>query len=68
MATGSLAEFYGHVHSMTSRLFSVDRLVQLACNELRNVVTEEKVVARRKVHVGDIRAELGLDVEEGEGE
>ncbi|PWN28235.1 TBC-domain-containing protein [Jaminaea rosea] len=65
IATGSLAEFYGMVHSMTSRLFNVDRLVQLACHDLRNVVTEEKIEARRKVHVADIRAELGLDEEAG---
>lgn len=29
-ATTSPAAFYGHVHSMTSRLFSVDRLLQVS--------------------------------------
>ncbi|PWN22480.1 TBC-domain-containing protein [Microstroma glucosiphilum] len=60
IATTSPAAFYGHVHSMTSRLFSVDRLLQLACQDLRNVVTEEKVLRRRRIHIADIKDELGL--------
>ena len=31
LATRSAAAFYGQVHSMTSRLFSVDRLVKVSC-------------------------------------
>ncbi|CAO1627249.1 unnamed protein product [Sympodiomycopsis kandeliae] len=61
LATTSPAAFYGHVHSMTSRLFSVDRLMQIACRDLRTVITVDKVESKRKRHVADLKTELALD-------
>ncbi|CAO1613379.1 unnamed protein product [Parajaminaea phylloscopi] len=65
LATNSVAEFYGHVHSMTSRLFCVDKLVQIACQDLRIAINEDKIAARRQAHVRDLRGELGLTEDDG---
>lgn len=61
LATNSPAAFYGHVHSMTSRLFSVDRLISIACHDLSAAITVEKVEAKRSRHVESIKLELGLE-------
>lgn len=61
LATTSPAAFYGHVHSMTSRLFSVDRLISIASQDLRASITVEKVEAKRARHVSGIKLELGLE-------
>lgn len=60
LATKSPAAFYGLVHSMTSRLFSVDRLIQMACGELKEKIKYEDILKLREVRVKEIERELGL--------
>ncbi|KAK0549527.1 hypothetical protein OC845_003065 [Tilletia horrida] len=61
LATSGPAAFYGHMHSLTSRMFSVDRLFKLACGELATTIRYPQILTRREKHVKDLRVELGLD-------
>ncbi|EPQ31674.1 uncharacterized protein PFL1_01007 [Pseudozyma flocculosa PF-1] len=61
LATTSAAAFYGQVHSMTSRLFSVDRLIKLACEDLKPSIRYAVILEKRERHVADLTRELGLD-------
>ncbi|PWN49016.1 TBC-domain-containing protein [Violaceomyces palustris] len=51
LATTSAAAFYGQVHSMTSRLFSVDRLIKLACEDLKHSIRYAIILDKRERHV-----------------
>ncbi|SNX83440.1 uncharacterized protein MEPE_02147 [Melanopsichium pennsylvanicum] len=62
LATTSASSFYGLAHSLTSRLFSVDKLIHLACNELKASIRYANVLEKRERHVADLTAELGLDL------
>ncbi|KAK0535590.1 hypothetical protein OC834_001455 [Tilletia horrida] len=61
IATSGPAAFYGHMHSLTSRMFSVDRLMKLACEDLVQTIKYPNILVRREKHVKDLRMELGLD-------
>lgn len=61
LATSGPAAFYGHMHSLTSRMFSVDRLMKLACEDLVHTIKYPNILTRREKHVQDLRSELGLD-------
>lgn len=60
LATKSPAAFYGLVHSMTSRLFSVDKLINMACGELKEKIKYEDILLLRASRVREIEEELGL--------
>lgn len=60
LATTSASAFYGLAHSLTSRLFSADRLIHLACNELKASIRYANILEKRERHVADLTAELGL--------
>ena len=62
LATTSASSFYGLAHSLTSRLFSVDKLIHLACNELKASIRYANILEKRERHVADLTAELGLDL------
>ncbi|SPO22937.1 uncharacterized protein UTRI_01615 [Ustilago trichophora] len=62
LATTSASSFYGLAHSLTSRLFSVDKLIHLACNELKTSIRYANILEKRERHVADLTAELGLDL------
>lgn len=62
LATTSASSFYGLAHSLTSRLFSVDKLIQLACNELKASIRYANILEKRERHVADLTSELGLDL------
>ncbi|UZJ53989.1 hypothetical protein CBS101457_003309 [Exobasidium rhododendri] len=61
LETSSPSAFYSFVHGMTSHLFSVDRLIKLACEDLKSTVRKEMILERREKHVQDLTIELGLD-------
>ncbi|KAJ1028790.1 hypothetical protein NDA16_001955 [Ustilago loliicola] len=61
-ATTSASSFYGLAHSLTSRLFSVDKLIHLACNELKASIRYANILEKRERHVADLTTELGLDL------
>ncbi|TKY86622.1 hypothetical protein EX895_004261 [Sporisorium graminicola] len=63
LATGSASAFYGLAHSLTSRLFSVDKLIHLACNELKASIRYASILEKRERHVADLTAELGLGLD-----
>lgn len=62
LATTSASSFYGLAHSLTSRLFGVDRLIHLACNELKASIRYANILEKRERHVAELTAELGLDL------
>lgn len=74
LAADSAGGFYGVVHSMTSHLFAVDRLVLLACGAaeggascgLKDKISVEKVERSRKKHVEMLAKELGLESTAGD--
>ncbi|KAE8266515.1 hypothetical protein A4X09_0g5832 [Tilletia walkeri] len=61
LSTSGPAAFYGHMHSLTSRMFSVDRLMKLACEDFAQTIKYPNILTRREKHVKDLRSELGLD-------
>uniref|UniRef100_V5EAL6 Rab-GAP TBC domain-containing protein n=1 Tax=Kalmanozyma brasiliensis (strain GHG001) TaxID=1365824 RepID=V5EAL6_KALBG len=61
LATTSASSFYALAHSVTSRLFSTDRLVHLACTELKASIRYADILGRRERHVADLTVELGLN-------
>ncbi|SJX61547.1 uncharacterized protein SRS1_12532 [Sporisorium reilianum f. sp. reilianum] len=63
LATSSASAFYGLAHSLTSRLFSVDKLIHLACTELKASIRYANILEKRERHVADLTAELGLGVD-----
>ncbi|KAJ9478446.1 Rab-GAP TBC domain-containing protein [Pseudozyma hubeiensis] len=60
LATTSASAFYGLAHSLTSRLFAVDRLISLACSELKASIRYANILEKRERHVADLTRELGL--------
>ncbi|CAD6891748.1 unnamed protein product [Tilletia laevis] len=61
LSTSGPAAFYGHMHSLTSRMFSVDRLMKLACEDFAQTIKYPNILTRREKHVKDLRSELGLE-------
>lgn len=51
LATTSAASLYGLARTITSRLFNVDRLMQLACTELKTTIRYINVLEKRERHV-----------------
>ncbi|GAC76422.1 ypt/rab GTPase activating protein [Moesziomyces antarcticus T-34] len=62
LATSSASSFYGLAHSLTSRLFGVDKLIHLACTELKSTIRYANILEKRERHVADLTSELGLDL------
>lgn len=60
LATTSASSFYGLAHSLTSRLFCVDKLINLACTELKASIRYANILQKRERHVADLTVELGL--------
>jgi hypothetical protein len=61
LGTQSPSAFYGLMHGMTSHMFSADKLISVACDDLRSSIRADKIKERRAVHMRDLTVELGLD-------
>ncbi|MCO5588111.1 hypothetical protein L7F22_042066 [Adiantum nelumboides] len=61
MRTNSPSSFYSLMHTMTQHQFSSDKLLAIACEDLRSSVKMDKIEARRAKHIQDLQTELGLD-------
>lgn len=68
IATQTPSAFYSLMHSMTSHLFSADKLISMACEDLQASVKMDKIEERRARHMQDLCAELGLDIASSSGQ
>ncbi|KAI5476629.1 hypothetical protein MNV49_007466 [Pseudohyphozyma bogoriensis] len=67
-ACDSAATLYALMRNMTLHQYQVDRLLKIACEDLRTVVKDRDIFTLRNRHVGDLQAELGITPDEGEEE
>ncbi|PWN40150.1 TBC-domain-containing protein [Ceraceosorus guamensis] len=60
LSATSASGIYSHMHSMTSKLFNADKLISLACEELKTAIRYADILILREKHVADLESELGL--------
>ncbi|ORY69410.1 rab-GTPase-TBC domain-domain-containing protein [Leucosporidium creatinivorum] len=66
LACDSAASLYALMRSMTTHLYQVDKLLKIACEDLRPLIKDRDISVLRNKHVADLQVELGISPEESE--
>ncbi|KAL8291737.1 hypothetical protein RQP46_001995 [Phenoliferia psychrophenolica] len=66
LACDSAANLYALMRTMTTHLYQVDRLLKIACEDLRPLVKDRDISALRNRHVAALQIELAIPDEDRE--
>ncbi|SCZ87922.1 BZ3500_MvSof-1268-A1-R1_Chr2-3g05390 [Microbotryum saponariae] len=64
LSCDSAATLYALIRAMTTHLYQVDKLLKIACEDLKTVIKDREVSTLRMKHVNDLQQELGIFPEE----
>ncbi|KDE06357.1 hypothetical protein MVLG_03266 [Microbotryum lychnidis-dioicae p1A1 Lamole] len=64
LSCDSAATLYALMRAMTTHLYQVDKLLKIACEDLKAVIKDREISTLRMKHVNDLQQELGIFPEE----